>query len=67
MGQTIKSVLTPQDMQAISMLHCGVPVTFTELAAVYDCDVWQVSERVNRIAILCDLSLTYQPNFVGHA
>lgn len=67
MGQTISSVLTDQDLRAISMLQCGIPVSLHDLAVVYDCDVWQVGERVNRVALLCDFTITYRPNFVGHA
>lgn len=67
MGQSILSALSRKDIVALSMLNSGTPVYFDDLAMLYECDVREVGERVNRIAVLCDLQLNYQGDVRGHA
>lgn len=66
MGQSIVSVIKPEELHVLHMLACGRTLTVDELTGFLDCDEAAVRDRMAYLSMLTGCEFTVPVEW-GHA
>lgn len=66
MGQSIVSLIKPEELRVLQLLAAGRSLTVDELTEYLDCDEDEVRDRMAHLAMLTGVQFTVPANW-GHA
>lgn len=67
MGQSLCSVMLPEEINVLCMLANGARLSVPDVAEILDCAECDVPERMSRLSLLTGVQLEMPLPVVGHA